>query len=60
MPKTPHGKAVSDTEKQSPMGSTKNSKVTVSRIPVSLITGFLGIAMCPWKLLATPDAYIVG
>jgi NCS1 family nucleobase:cation symporter-1 len=25
-----------------------------------LITGFLGIAMCPWKLLATPDAYIVG
>lgn len=25
-----------------------------------LITGFLGLAMCPWKLLATPDAYIVG
>jgi NCS1 family nucleobase:cation symporter-1 len=25
-----------------------------------LITGFLGIAMCPWKLLATPDAYIFG
>ncbi len=25
-----------------------------------LITGFLGIAMCPWKLLASPDAYIFG
>jgi NCS1 family nucleobase:cation symporter-1 len=25
-----------------------------------LITGFLGLAMCPWKLLATPDAYISG
>jgi nucleobase:cation symporter-1, NCS1 family len=25
-----------------------------------LITGFLGLAMCPWKLLATPDAYIFG
>jgi NCS1 family nucleobase:cation symporter-1 len=25
-----------------------------------LITGLLGIAMCPWKLLATPDAYIFG
>jgi nucleobase:cation symporter-1, NCS1 family len=25
-----------------------------------LITGFLGFAMCPWKLLATPDAYIFG
>jgi NCS1 family nucleobase:cation symporter-1 len=25
-----------------------------------LITGFLGLAMCPWKLLATPDAYIYG
>ena len=25
-----------------------------------LITGFLGVAMCPWKLLATPDAYIFG
>jgi NCS1 family nucleobase:cation symporter-1 len=25
-----------------------------------IITGFLGLAMCPWKLLATPDAYIVG
>ncbi len=25
-----------------------------------VITGFLGIAMCPWKLLATPDAYIFG
>ena len=25
-----------------------------------LITGFLGLAMCPWKLMATPDAYIVG
>jgi len=25
-----------------------------------LITGFLGLAMCPWKLLATPDAYILG
>ena len=25
-----------------------------------LITGFLGIAMCPWKLLATPDSYIFG
>jgi NCS1 family nucleobase:cation symporter-1 len=24
------------------------------------ITGFLGLAMCPWKLLATPDAYIFG
>ena len=23
-----------------------------------LITGFLGLAMCPWKLLATPDSYI--
>jgi NCS1 family nucleobase:cation symporter-1 len=25
-----------------------------------MITGFLGIAMCPWKLLASPDAYIFG
>jgi NCS1 family nucleobase:cation symporter-1 len=25
-----------------------------------IITGFLGLAMCPWKLLATPDAYILG
>ena len=25
-----------------------------------LITGFLGLTMCPWKLLATPDAYIFG
>jgi len=25
-----------------------------------IITGFLGLAMCPWKLLATPDAYIFG
>ena len=25
-----------------------------------LITGILGLAMCPWKLLATPDAYIFG
>lgn len=25
-----------------------------------LITGFLGIAMCPWKLLATPDSYVFG
>ncbi|HEY1648468.1 MAG TPA: NCS1 family nucleobase:cation symporter-1 [Terracidiphilus sp.] len=25
-----------------------------------LITGFLGLAMCPWRLLATPDAYIFG
>ena len=25
-----------------------------------LITGFLGLAMCPWKLLETPDAYIFG
>ena len=25
-----------------------------------MITGLLGIAMCPWKLLATPDAYIFG
>jgi NCS1 family nucleobase:cation symporter-1 len=25
-----------------------------------LITGFLGLAMCPWKLLATPDNYIFG
>jgi NCS1 family nucleobase:cation symporter-1 len=25
-----------------------------------LITGFLGLAMCPWKLLANPDAYIFG
>ncbi len=25
-----------------------------------LITGLLGLAMCPWKLLATPDAYIFG
>ena len=25
-----------------------------------LITGFLGLAMCPWKLLVTPDAYILG
>ena len=25
-----------------------------------LITGVLGLAMCPWKLLATPDAYIFG
>jgi nucleobase:cation symporter-1, NCS1 family len=24
------------------------------------ITGLLGLAMCPWKLLATPDAYIFG
>jgi len=42
MPKTPDRKAVSDTERQSPMRSTKSPKVTVSRIPVSLITGFLG------------------
>jgi NCS1 family nucleobase:cation symporter-1 len=25
-----------------------------------LITGFLGFAMCPWRLLASPDAYIFG
>ncbi len=25
-----------------------------------LITGFLGLAMCPWKFLATPDSYIFG
>lgn len=25
-----------------------------------LITGFLGIAMCPWKLLASPDSYVFG
>lgn len=25
-----------------------------------LITGFLGLAMCPWKLLASPDSYIFG
>ena len=25
-----------------------------------LITGFLGLAMQPWKLMATPDAYIFG
>jgi NCS1 family nucleobase:cation symporter-1 len=25
-----------------------------------LITGFLGLAMCPWKLLATPDNFIFG
>jgi nucleobase:cation symporter-1, NCS1 family len=25
-----------------------------------LITGLLGLAMCPWKLLASPDAYIFG
>jgi NCS1 family nucleobase:cation symporter-1 len=25
-----------------------------------LITGFLGLVMCPWKLLASPDAYIFG
>jgi NCS1 family nucleobase:cation symporter-1 len=25
-----------------------------------VITGFLGLAMCPWKLLASPDAYIFG
>jgi nucleobase:cation symporter-1, NCS1 family len=25
-----------------------------------LITGFLGLAMCPWKLMATPDSYIIG
>lgn len=25
-----------------------------------MITGFLGLAMCPWKLLASPDAYIFG
>jgi NCS1 family nucleobase:cation symporter-1 len=25
-----------------------------------LITGLLGIAMCPWHFLATPDAYIFG
>jgi len=25
-----------------------------------MITGFLGLAMQPWKLLATPDAYIFG
>jgi NCS1 family nucleobase:cation symporter-1 len=25
-----------------------------------LITGLLGIAMCPWKLLATPDAFVFG
>ncbi len=25
-----------------------------------MITGLLGLAMCPWKLLATPNAYIIG
>jgi len=25
-----------------------------------LITGFLGLAMCPWHFLSTPDAYIFG
>jgi NCS1 family nucleobase:cation symporter-1 len=25
-----------------------------------MITGLLGLAMCPWHLLATPDAYIFG
>jgi NCS1 family nucleobase:cation symporter-1 len=25
-----------------------------------MITGLLGLAMCPWKLLATPDAFIIG
>jgi NCS1 family nucleobase:cation symporter-1 len=25
-----------------------------------LITGLLGLAMCPWKLLASPNAYIFG
>lgn len=25
-----------------------------------MITGFLGLAMQPWKLLATPDAFIIG
>jgi len=25
-----------------------------------MITGFLGLAMCPWRLLATPDSYIFG
>ena len=25
-----------------------------------MITGFLGLAIRPWKLLATPDAYIFG
>lgn len=25
-----------------------------------LITGFLGLALCPWKLLASPDSYIFG
>jgi NCS1 family nucleobase:cation symporter-1 len=25
-----------------------------------LITGFLGLAMCPWRLLASPDSYIFG
>jgi NCS1 family nucleobase:cation symporter-1 len=25
-----------------------------------MITGLLGLAMCPWKLLATPDAFIFG
>jgi NCS1 family nucleobase:cation symporter-1 len=25
-----------------------------------MITGLLGLAMCPWKLLATPDSYIFG
>jgi nucleobase:cation symporter-1, NCS1 family len=25
-----------------------------------MVTGFLGLAMCPWKLLATPDSYIFG
>ena len=25
-----------------------------------MITGFLGLAMRPWRLLATPDAYIFG
>jgi NCS1 family nucleobase:cation symporter-1 len=25
-----------------------------------MITGFLGLAMCPWKLLATPDSYVFG
>jgi nucleobase:cation symporter-1, NCS1 family len=25
-----------------------------------MITGLLGLAMCPWKLLATPDSFIFG
>src|ERR1019366_10732252 len=25
-----------------------------------MITGLLGLAMCPWKLLATPDQFIYG